>query len=145
VCALTETQAVILRPGGVPIEAIEAIIGPVALASPLQADARSPGTLLSHYAPHVRLRLLTLGEQIPCPDEGTRCGLVLFKPRAHVAGYAVTEVLSQDGNLTEAAANLFAVLRRLDAAGLETVIVEPVPEQGLGRAIMDRLRRAAVR
>ncbi len=145
VCALTERQAVILRPGGVAVEAIEALIGPVALASPTQADARSPGTLLSHYAPHVRLRLLAPGEPIPHADERTRCGLVLFQPRSHGAGYAVTEVLSQDGNLTEAAANLFAALRRLDAAGLDAVIVEPVPEQGLGRAIMDRLRRAAAR
>ena len=145
VCALTEPQAVILRPGGVPVEAIEAVIGPVAFASPMQADARSPGTLLSHYAPHVTLRLLTPGEPIPHVGENERVGLLLFKPRPHVAGYVVTEVLSQDGNLTEAAANLFATLRRLDAAELDTVIVEPVPEQGLGRAIMDRLWRAAVR
>ncbi|NOT56536.1 MAG: threonylcarbamoyl-AMP synthase [Deltaproteobacteria bacterium] len=145
VCALTEKQAVILRPGGVAVEAIEAVIGPVAFASPSQADARSPGTLLSHYAPHVRLRLLVPGEPIPCPAEGARIGLLLFKPHPHVVGYAVTEVLSQDGNLTEAAAHLFAALRRLDAAGLDAVLVEPVLEQGLGRAIMDRLRRATAR
>ena len=144
VCALTEPQAVILRPGGVPVEAIEALIGPVAFALPTQADARSPGTLLSHYAPHVTLRLLTPGEPIPYVGENERVGLLLFKLRPHVAGYVETEVLSQDGSLTEAAAHLFAALRRLDAAGLDYVIVEPVPEHGLGRAIMDRLRRAAI-
>lgn len=143
VCALTETQAVILRPGGIPVEAIEAIIGPVAFASPTQADVRSPGTLLSHYAPHVRLQLLAPGEPIPHVGENKRVGLLLFKPRPHVAGYAMTEILSQHGNLTEAAANLFAALRRIDVAGLDYVIVEPAPEYGLGRAIMDRLRRAA--
>ena len=143
VCALTEAQAVILRPGGVPVESIEAVIGPVAFASPTQADARSPGTLLSHYAPHVTLRLLAPGEPIPHVAENERIGLLLFKPRPHVAGYAVTEVLSPRGNLTEAAAHLFAALRRLDAARLDLVVVEPVPEHGLGRAIMDRLRRAA--
>ena len=143
VCALTEAQAVILRPGGISIEAIEAVIGPVAFASPTQADARSPGTLLSHYAPHVTLRLLAPGEPIPHVGENERVGLLLFKPRPHVAGYAVTEVLSPRGNLTEAAAHLFAALRRLDAARLDLVVVEPVPEHGLGRAIMDRLRRAA--
>jgi len=143
VCALTERQAIILRPGGVPIEAIEAVISPVTLASPTQADARSPGTLLSHYAPHVKLRLLAPGEPIPHVGENERVGLLLLQPRPNVIGYAATEVLSQDGNLTEAAANLFAALRRLDAAGLDAVIVEPVPEHGLGRAIMDRLRRAA--
>lgn len=145
VCTLTKSQVVILRPGGVPTEAIEAVIGPVTFASPTQADARSPGTLLSHYAPHVTLRLLALGEPIPRPGEGKRVGLLLFKPHPHIAGYAVIEVLSQDGNLTEAAANLFAALRRLDVVGLDHVIVEPVPEHGLGRAIMDRLRRAATR
>jgi L-threonylcarbamoyladenylate synthase len=145
VCALTEPQAVILRPGGVAIEDIEAIIGSVALASPGQADARSPGTLRSHYAPHVRLCLLAPGESIPRGGENERVGLLLLQPHPDVIGYAVTEVLSQDGNLTEAAANLFAALRRLDAARLDRVIVEPVPEHGLGRAIMDRLRRAATR
>lgn len=145
VCALTERQAMILRPGGVSVEAIEAVIGPVALASPAYADARSPGTLLSHYAPHVRLRLLAPDEVIPYAAEGSRIGLLLFKPDPRVIGYAETEVLSRAGDLTEAAANLFAALRRLDAAGLDLVIVESVPEQGLGRAIMDRLRRAAVR
>ncbi|MNC93403.1 Threonylcarbamoyl-AMP synthase [compost metagenome] len=91
------------------------------------------------------LRLLALGEPIPRPGEGKRVGLLSFKPHSHIAGYAVTEVLSQDGNLAEAAVNLFAALRRLDTAGLDHVIVEPVPEHGLGRAIMDRLRRAATR
>ena len=65
------------------------------------------------------LRLLALGEPIPRPGEGKRVGLLLFKPRPHIAGYAVTEALSQDGNLMEAAANLFAALRRLDAVGLD--------------------------
>jgi L-threonylcarbamoyladenylate synthase len=145
VCALTERQAVILRPGGIPVEAIEAVIGPVAVASPIQADARSPGTLPSHYAPRVPVRLLTPDEPIPHVGENERVGLLLFKPRPHPAGYVVTEVLSPDGSLTGAAANLFAALRRLDAARIESVIVEPVPEHGLGRAIMDRLRRAAMR
>ena len=57
----------------------------------------------------------------------------------------MVEALSQDGNLVEAAANLFAALRRLDRLGLGEVVVEPVPESGIGRAIMDRLRRAAAR
>ena len=66
-------------------------------------------------------------------------------PRPDVTGYVVVEALSQDGNLVEAAANLFAALRRLDGLGLDGVVVEPVPESGIGRAIMDRLRRAAAR
>lgn len=142
VCALTEEQAVILRPGGVSVEEIEAVIGPVRLGSAAQPDRRSPGTLASHYAPRVPLSLLAVGAPLPRSRPGERIGLLLLKPRP-VEGYAAVEYLSRDGNLVEAAANLFAALRRLDSIGLERVIAESVPEQGLGRAIMDRLRRAA--
>ena len=62
-------------------------------------------------------------------------------PAGH--GYAAVEVLAPDGRLATAAANLFAALRRLDAQGLDLILAEPVPEEGLGRAIADRLRRAA--
>ena len=66
-------------------------------------------------------------------------------PRPDATGYVVVEALSQDGNLVDAAANLFAALRRLDGLGLDGVVVEPVPGSGIGRALMDRLRRAAAR
>jgi L-threonylcarbamoyladenylate synthase len=145
VCALTEDEAIILRPGGVTIEEIEAVIGSVTLASSSRPDARSPGTLPRHYSPRVPLMLLAPGERIPRPRPGERVGLLLLKPRLDVGGYTVVETLSRDGNLLEAAVNLFAALRRLDSSGLERVVVEPVPEHGLGRAIMDRLRRAAAR
>lgn len=143
VCALTGETAVILRPGGVAVEEIEAVIGPVTLAGPVQPDARSPGTLPRHYSPHVPVVLLAPGEPIPRPPAGARVGLLSFALRAGVEGYTVVEVLSKTGDLREAAINLFAALRRLDRAGLERIVVEPVPESGIGRAIMDRLRRAA--
>lgn len=145
VCAFTEEQAVILRPGGVTVEEIEAVIGAVTVASSSRPDARSPGTLPRHYSPRVPLTLLAPGEAIPCPAQGERIGLLTFAARPAVEGYTVVETLSPSGNLLEAAANLFAVLRRLDGLGLKRVIVEPVPERGIGRAIMDRLRRAAAR
>jgi L-threonylcarbamoyladenylate synthase len=145
VCALTEKGAVVLRPGGVTIEEIEAVIGPVTIASSSQSDPRSPGTLPRHYSPHVSLTLLAPGEPIPRPGKGERVGLLTLAPRPEVEEYVVVETLSKDGNLLEAAANLFAALRRLDGLGLERVVVESVPERGIGRAIMDRLRRAAAR
>ena len=145
VCALTEEAAVVLRTGGVTVEEIETVIGPVALASSSRSDARSPGTLPRHYSPHVPLRLLAPGEDIPHPGQGERVGLLIVAPRPDATGYVVVEALSQDGNLVEAAANLFATLRRLDHLGLDGVVVGPVPESGIGRAIMDRLRRAAAR
>ncbi|MGE0680811.1 MAG: L-threonylcarbamoyladenylate synthase [Candidatus Binatia bacterium] len=142
VCALIDEAALILRPGGVTVEEIEAVIGPVKIASTSHADARSPGTLPRHYSPHVTLRLLQPGEPLPPRLDG-RIGLLLFTERRGTEGYAAVEVLSADGNLVEAATNLFAALRRLDSVELDQVLIEPVPEQGLGRAIMDRLRRAA--
>jgi len=142
VCALTDETALVLRPGGVTLEEIAAVIGPVKIASSSQADARSPGTLPSHYAPRVPLLLLATGIEIPCPLPEERVGLLLLQPRANIEGYAVVEVLSQNGDLIEAAAHLFAALRWFDTLGLERVVVESVPEHGIGRAIMDRLRRA---
>lgn len=142
VCTFMEEQAMILRPGGVALEEIEAVIGPVRLSSTTQPNRRSPGTLASHYAPRVPLSLIALDAPLPRPRPGERTGLLLLKPRP-VEGYMTVEFLSRDGNLVEAAANLFAALRRLDGLGLDRAIAESVPEQGLGRAIMDRLRRAA--
>jgi len=145
VCALTDEAALILRPGGVTIEEIATVIGPVTMASFPQADARSPGTLPSHYAPRVPLMLLAAGSEIPHPLPEERVGLLLLQPRINTEGYTAVEALSQDGDLLEAAANLFAALRRFDALELERVVVESVPEQGIGRAIMDRLHRATTR
>lgn len=145
VCALTEEEAVILRPGGVTVEEIETVIGPLKLLSSRQADARSPGTLPRHYSPHVVLQLLALGEPIPRPPKDEKVGLVLFADRPDAPEYAIVEMLSKNGSLIEAAANLFAVLRRIDNLGLERVVIQSVPEHGLGRAIMDRLRRAVAR
>ena len=145
VCALTEQQAVLLRPGGVTREQLEAVIGPVRIGEPTQTDKRSPGTLLSHYAPRVPVLLLESGAALPHPEAGERLGLLSLTPRSEARGYTRTEALSEDGNLLEAAAHLFAALRRLDASGLERLVIESVPETGMGRAIMDRLRRAAAR
>jgi L-threonylcarbamoyladenylate synthase len=122
--------ATLLRPGGVPVEALaKALMGP--LAEPGAAVA-APGMLPSHYAPAARLRLEA---ERPRLDEI----FVGFGP----GGGALN--LSETGNVVEAAARLFAVLRQADAlAGPEGMIaVAPVPEAGLGRAINDRLRRAA--
>ncbi len=144
VCLLTDKDAVILRPGGVTIEEIESVIGHVEVAT-TQVDARSPGTLPRHYSPHVVLQLLPLDAPIPHPQPSERVGLVLFAARPVGPGYTVVEHLSKRGDFVEAAANLFAALRRMDGLGVDRVVIESVPEHGLGRAIMDRLRRAAAR
>ncbi len=125
---------VILRAGGVTAEALEAVLGaPVGQAAPSERPT-APGQLASHYAPHAPLRLNAATRR---PDER----FVGFGPPP--PGVAPELTLSATGDLTEAAARLFAVLHALDAGGDGPVAVAPVPDRGLGRAINDRLRRAA--
>jgi L-threonylcarbamoyladenylate synthase len=124
-----------LRPGAIPREAIEGVLG-----APLEeAEARhrgaSPGQLESHYAPRTALRLGATGV---APEEA----LLAFGPDVP-EGARVTINLSAAGNLEEAAANLFATLRELDRAGAKAIAVMPIPVNGLGEAINDRLQRAA--
>ena len=126
-------QAQLLRPGGVTAEEIEAVVGrlerPQDAARPL-----SPGQLESHYAPRARVRL---GARRVEPGEA----LLAFGPNPPAAERVLN--LSPAGDLTEAAANLFAMLRALDETGPACIAVAPIPESGLGLAINDRLRRAA--
>ena len=133
----------LLRPGGVTVEAIEALVGPVGRGIPLAvAEAartlRSPGLQVSHYAPDAKVRL---GADAVRGNEA----LLAFGPPLQGAGVGFQ--LSASRDLTEAAANFFTGLRALDAevARLELtgIAVMAVPEHGLGLAINDRLRRAA--
>jgi L-threonylcarbamoyladenylate synthase len=102
------------------------------------ATVSAPGGLKSHYAPRTPLIL----EKNPTPH-GEKTGLLAFsQPRE---GFAKTEILSPAADLREAAFHLYAAMRRLDAAGLDLLVAESLPETGLGAAIMDRLRKAAAR
>ena len=124
-----EGEPLLLRPGGVPAEAIEAVLGrPLARGADLAAPD-APGQLSSHYAPAASVRL---------DAAGARAGetLIGFGP---VAGDLT---LSAAGDLTEAAARLFDTLRAADRLG-RPIAVAPVPRHGLGLAINDRLARAA--
>ncbi|WP_373355600.1 L-threonylcarbamoyladenylate synthase [Pseudoroseicyclus sp. CXY001] len=123
-------QPTLLRAGGIPAEALEACLGAPLAAPPANDTPTSPGQLASHYAPQGTLRL---NAEAPEPGE-TYLG---FGP-----GDADL-TLSASGDLTEAAANLFACLHALDARGATRIAVAPIPDHGLGRAINDRLRRAA--
>lgn len=134
---LSGLTPILLRPGGVPLEELEALLGPIASARDSDAAApRSPGMLESHYAPSLPLRL---NATTVAPNEA----LLAFGDAP--AGAAATLWLSRSGDLDEAAANLFAMLRQLDRPEFAGIAVMPIPEKGLGRAINDRLQRAARR
>ena len=126
----------LLRPGGVAVEALEPLLGPLAIPSASDAP-RSPGMLASHYAPSLPLRLNAT--QVSSGE-----ALLAFGPDAP-AGAAETCWLSKTGDVDEAAAKLFALLRALDRPEFAAIAVMPIPERGLGRAINDRLCRAATR
>lgn len=139
---LTNSQPFILRPGGIPEEAIVAVIGPIGRGlTPGQAEItrtlRSPGLLVSHYAPTLPVRLAAAA----AGDDA----FLAFGPTPPPA--RLTFQLSPTADLAEAASRLFEGLRWLDAEaqrqGLPGIAVAPIPNQGLGRAINDRLERAA--
>lgn len=134
---LSGEAPVLLRPGGVSVEALESEIGPIVRAAETAAPS-APGMLLSHYAPALPLRLNAAGV---APDEA----LLAFGPA--LPGAKLTFQLSENKNLTEAAARLFEGLHALDAQavprGLARIAAMPIPAHGLGLAINDRLTRAA--
>lgn len=134
----------LLRPGGLPVEDIESVIGPAAIAADSErAEVRaptSPGMLPQHYAPSTPLVVVDDVHSIRFDGCG---GLLTFQASADFSRFAAVEILSPAGDLTEAATNFFAALRRLDRGNLELIVATRFPEHGLGRALNDRLRRAA--
>ena len=127
----------LLRPGGVPLEAIEDALSTSIEASSDAPATLAPGRLPDHYAPQTPF-LFASG---PSPSVPGRVGRIAYRVPPSES-FAAIEILSPSGELEEAARRLFAAIRRLDALDLDYIEVEPVPERGLGRAIMDRLRRA---
>jgi L-threonylcarbamoyladenylate synthase len=129
----------ILRSGPVTHEQLS-VFAPVHLPQPLSADQpEAPGQLKSHYAPRTRMVLSAeAGSGAPL---SARCGLLAWREARD--GFAAVEVLSAAGDLREAAATLFEKMRRLDEAGLDFIVAEPVPGGGLGAAINDRLTKAS--
>lgn len=118
----------LLRAGAIPRPALEAVVG--ALSTPAHAHIVAPGMLESHYAPRARLRL---------DADAPQAGEAYLGFGASAGGLN----LSPQGDLVEAAANLYAYLRQLDASGVSGIAVAPIPAHGLGEAIRDRLARAA--
>lgn len=166
----------LLRPGGLPLEALEGVVGKVRVATSPSDRPEAPGLTQKHYAPACPVWLVDEGAGVPgvpsqsaglaveregttertrvppssCKQGGSaaptslRAGYLAFRRRPkRLPGVVAVEVLSPAGDLREAAARLFAALHRLEAAGVDVIIAERVPERGLGRAIMNRLSRAA--
>jgi L-threonylcarbamoyladenylate synthase len=138
-------EPMLLRPGGLPRAEIERVLGHSLVQPPPDAEAGSaqplaPGMLASHYAPRTKVRLNANGL---APQEALLAFGSATIPGSGTAAAVMN--LSANGDLAEAAANLFGYLRALDEKGARAIAVMPIPHEGLGEAINDRLRRAAVR
>ncbi|HEU5145210.1 MAG TPA: L-threonylcarbamoyladenylate synthase [Chryseosolibacter sp.] len=132
-------QPVVYRTGGLRIEDIENIAGKVKMEINTSSDPKSPGQLASHYAPRKKLILGNLNELLS-QYASLHAGVISFSKDYRVPSQII---LSPSGNLQEAARNLFSSLRLLDALPVDIILAEYVPNQGLGRAINDRLKRAS--
>jgi L-threonylcarbamoyladenylate synthase len=131
-----EPEPALLRPGAIPLEEIERVVGPLARGT---RTVRAPGMLPRHYSPRTPLRIVDPAS-VPI-GERRRAGVLALSERYE--GYDATRILSRRADLREAAAGFFEMLHDLDVLGLERIDAQPVPESGLGLAIMDRLERAS--
>lgn len=134
-----EDEPILFRLGGLNLEDIQRVIGKVKVQTHSTSNPKSPGQLLSHYAPAKKVvigNIETLLQQYP----GHHSGILTFQKDFH-SPYQF--ILSPSGNLEEAAYHLFEALRSFDAMSIEVILAEFVPDTGIGRAINDRLRRAA--
>jgi len=141
IVALRGDDAFLLRPGGLPAEEVERVLGrPLKL--PSESDVMAPGMLKRHYAPRTRVIIVNSWEEYyRLRAMYGRVLLLLPRPLHGVEGDV--RFLSERGDMGEVAANLFGALYEADREGYEVIAVMPVPEVGLGRAIMNRLRKAS--
>lgn len=141
IISLIGSRPAVLRPGGIPVEKLEELTGPLCSEENAGEKPDAPGQLPSHYAPRTPLFL----DELPPRHRYQRLGLLTFCAVHDARGYTAVEVLSHNCDIREAAAGLFAALHRLDELKLDAIIARTFPPEGLGMAINDRLRRAAHR
>lgn len=134
-------QPIILRKGGIAAEQIEKIIGPVAVQDSGSSRPAAPGMLESHYAPRKPMLLGDIDKLLD-QQKSKKIAVLSFQKRYDEH---INRVLSEEGNISIAARNLFDYLRKLDSSDCDLIIAEEVPERGLGKAINDRLRRASAK
>jgi len=152
IISFMDCKPVMLRPGGMPLEDIEAVIGKVTIPAIDELTNQSPGRSGKHYATSAPLvRVSGVGSIGSIVNAASKIGLLAFTPLDGTdadnlpPNVVQTEFLSKDGDLRAAACSLFAAMRRLDESGVDVIVALPVPDTGLGLAINDRLCRAARR
>jgi len=149
IVGMEEGKVTIFRKGGIPVEALEALVGPVQVKTHSSSNPKAPGMLKSHYAPQKPfvigdIPLLLQKYNQTTSEKEKKVGVLSFKQTYSNISAAYQRTLSPMGDLREAAQNLFAAMRYLDEIDVDVIIAELLPEEGLGRAMNDRLKRAAV-
>lgn len=144
IAGIEDGRVTVYRVGGLAIESIEEVAGPVQIMLNQSSNPAAPGMLKSHYAPRKLLILGDIAENMHHYSH-KKVGILAFREKRPLPAGAIELVLSETGDLAEAAQNLFGALRMLDQSEAEVILAETVPEEGLGRAINDRLRRAAAK
>ena len=140
-----EEVATVYRLGGCSVEKIESCIGRVQIAAHSTSNPKAPGMLKSHYAPVKPLKLGIIAAELNKKKDKQRMGIISFNTFFDDIPADHQLQLAPDGKLETAAKNLFSTLRRMDAFDIDIILTESVPDHGLGRAINDRLRRAAAK
>jgi len=140
---LTDKTPVLLRAGGLPLEELEIVLGHIEIKSSFNQNPKSPGQLKKHYSP--KTPIILIDSETTTQPISKNCGYLGFKiPKFEIekSKFRIIKYLSTTGDLKEAAANLFSILHELDDEKLDYIYVEKIEEKGLGRAIMDRLKKA---
>jgi len=140
IIAVKDNEIHVLRRGPVTVEQLSEF-GEIHIATSSQ-QVCAPGQMPSHYAPRTPLRLIDNADSCALP-ENHRVGLLAWQSSIPKARFAAARILSERQDLREAAANLFRYLRELDELNCDLIVAERVPSQGLGAAILDRLKRAS--
>jgi len=135
---LTGQKPKVLRKGGIPVENIERVVGRLDITEESSSNPKAPGMLVSHYAPQKPLILGDI-QKLSVKFKEKEIRVLGFKSTYGQKGY----VLSESGDLTEAAQNLFSLMHLLDNEEADIILAEKVPNKGLGTAINDRLKRAS--
>lgn len=135
-------EPVLYRHGAVSIEEIEMVVGKIKIVTEKSDKPKAPGMLSRHYAPNTETHLVTnISESIHSFSD-KKIGLLLFKENSDSQDCLFQEVLSKTGDFDEAARNVYAALHRLDLSDVDVILVEKLPDIGIGKSINDRLKRA---
>lgn len=137
-----DNEPVLYRLGSISKEEIEKVVGEVKVKNREKNTPNAPGMLAKHYAPRTKTYLIDDLTDCPIEIEKKRVGLLSFTGVTDISGFNHIEILSESGDLAEAAANLYKALHKLDEMQLDIIIAERLPDFGLGKSINDRLERA---